>query len=299
MPSVALLCPSLHCPFSSLPLPTALSDSERQNHRNVVLITGGSAGLGLVLAKTFLEADYQVIVIGRDEGRLRSAEQSLREINDHVAAWRCDVSNESDIQDLAGRISDQFGRLDVLVNNIGQSDRGLVSELAVTHLRAIFEQNVVTTLQCSQAMLPLLESSGGSIVNIGSLAGKVGARYLGAYVAAKHALSGITQQMRLEWRDKGIHVAIVSPGPIRRPDEGTRYSDLAKGSLPEHATKPGGGTRVKGLPPERVAKAVLDCARKKRTDVILPGYLRLLITIGNASPRLGDWLLLKFTSKSG
>ncbi|MEL6110787.1 MAG: SDR family NAD(P)-dependent oxidoreductase, partial [Planctomycetota bacterium] len=224
---------------------------------------------------------------------------ALQETSGHVTAWCCDVSKESDIRDLATRIGDRFGRLDVLVNNIGQSDRGLVSELAVDHLKTIFDQNVVSTLRCSQAMLPLLESSGGSVVNVSSLAGKVGARYLGAYVAAKHALSGITQQMRLEWRDKGIHVAIVSPGPIRRPDEGTRYSEFAKGSLPEHATRPGGGTRVKGLRPERVARAVLDCARKKRTDVILPGYLRLLITIGNAFPRLGDWLLLKFTRKGG
>ena len=275
-----------------------LSQSLIADDQRVALITGGSAGLGLVIAEAFLRADYAVIVIGRSEERLQTAETSLRRIGDNVVAWRCDVLDELDVHGLRDRILDHFGRLDVLVNNIGQSDRGLVCELSANHLRTLFDRNVVTTLLCCQAMLPLLESAGGSVVNISSLAGKVGARYLGAYIAAKHALSGLTQQMRLEWRDRGIHVAIVSPGPIRRPDEGTRYTELAGGDLPEQATKPGGGTRVKGLAPERVAKAVLECAQRKRTDVILPGYLRLLITLGNASPRLGDWLLLKFTGKS-
>ena len=272
--------------------------TESSTQQNVALVTGGSAGLGLVIAEKLMQAGYQVVILGRCEDKLKAAEKQLRSIASHVAAIRCDALDPSDLQSLAARIEKEFGRLDVLVNNIGQSDRGLTSELSADELRSIFDRNVITTLQCCQAMLPLLESSRGSVVNIGSLAGKVGARYLGAYVAAKHALSGLTQQMRLEWRDKGIHVAIVSPGPIRRPDEGTRYADHADGSLPEHATRPGGGTRVKGLTPERVAKAVLDCARRKRTDVILPGYLRLLITLGNAAPRLGDWLLLKFTSKS-
>lgn len=244
-----------------------------------------------------MRAGYQVVILGRCGERLQTAEASLRAIGSHVTAMRCDALDPSDLGEVATRIEEKFGQLDVLINNIGQSDRGLASELSADHLRTIFDRNVITTLQCSQVMLPLLESSRGSVVNIGSLAGKVGARYLGAYVAAKHAVSGLTQQMRLEWRDKGIHVAIVSPGPIRRPDEGTRYAAHADGSLPEHATRPGGGTRVKGLTPERVAKAVLDCAQRKRTDVILPGYLRLLITLGNAAPRLGDWLLLKFTSK--
>lgn len=206
------------------------------------------------------------------------------------------MADAVDCDRIAGLISDQFGQLDVLVNCIGASDRGLACELSADRLRELFDQNVITTLLCCQAMLPLLEASRGSVVNIGSLAGKVGARYLGGYIAVKHALAGLTQQMRLEWRDKGIHVALVSPGPIRRDDAGSRYADRTVGSLPKSASAPGAGTKVKGLDPQRVANAVLKCAQKRRTDVILPSYLRILIVIGNAIPRLGDWLLLKFTS---
>jgi short-subunit dehydrogenase len=265
--------------------------------RRCVLITGGSAGLGLVIAETFAQADYQVILVGRSSDRLAAAKQHLLATCDATAlTFQGDVSNQNDCGNIAAAVGDQVGRLDVLVNCIGTSDRGLSNDLSADRLRELIDQNVTTTLLCCQAMLPLLELSHGSIVNIGSLAGKVGARYLGGYIAAKHALTGLTQQMRLEWREKGIHVALVSPGPIRRQDAGTRYVDQTDASLPKTAAAPGGGTKVKGLDPKRVAAAVLKCARRKRIDVILPGYLRLLIVAGNAFPKLGDWLLLRFTS---
>ncbi len=179
------------------------------------------------------------------------------------------------------------------------SGRAIVAwlrSLQPERLKHLIQQNVFTALLCSQAALPMLEESRGVIVNIGSLAAKVGARYIGGYAAAKHALAGMTQQMRLELRPRGIHVALVNPGPIRRDDEGTRYQEQIDESVPEQASKPGGGTRVKGLPPEKVAQAVLKCVQRRRVDVILPGYMRLLIAIGHAFPRFGDWLLLKFTS---
>ena len=288
--------PSLPC--SSLPQSTLLSNFSETTDRPTAVITGGSAGLGLVIAETFAGAGYQVILVGRSKDRLAKAKQFLNDKLDTPAVTLCgDMSNRDDCTKIADSVNVQFGRLDALVNCIGASDRGLAGELTAQRMHELLDQNVITTLLCCQAFLPLLESSRGSIVNIGSLAGKVGARYLGGYNAAKHALAGLTQQMRLEWRDKGIHVALVSPGPIRREDAGVRYADRTNESLPPSASAPGGGTKVKGLDPQRVADAVLKCARRKRTDVILPGYLRLLIVLGNAIPRLGDWLLVKFTTK--
>lgn len=260
----------------------------------VVLVTGGSAGLGKVIAKTFLNAGYRVMIVGRSAQRLQDAAEELQG-GQQLVTTTCDVSDSAQCQELAEQIHTQLGRLDVLVNCIGTSDRGVVMELTADRLNQLWQENVVTTLHCSQAMLDLLEQSHGSIVNIGSLAGKVGARYLGGYVAAKHALTGLTQQMRLEWRERDVHVALVSPGPIQRPDAGKRYAQHDSEALPESASAPGGGTKVKGLPPESVANAVLKCAQRKKTDVVLPGHLRCLIAIGNAVPRLGDWLLLKFS----
>ena len=262
-----------------------------------VVITGGSNGLGFVIAHTFVAAGYRVCLVGRAAERLESAVSELNQIQTGQTIHFCgDVTDLATCQKLANHIGQCFGKLDVLINCVGASDRGFVADLTPTRLRELIDINVCSTLLCSQRLLPLLAESGGSIVNIGSLAGKVGARYLGGYNAAKHALVGLTQQMRLEWREQGVHVALVCPGPIKRADAGTRYGDQQQQGLPQQASAPGGGTKVKGLDPQRVAEAVFKCAQRKRTDVILPGHLRFLIVLGNAFPRLGDWLLLKFTS---
>ncbi len=267
--------------------------------RPVAVVTGGSAGLGQIIAQTFLIRGYRVVIVGRDPQRIDQAIGELGRnaspagtITGHVA----DVTASDQIDEMFSRVDRDFGRLDVLVNCVGQSDRGLIEHLDPQRLDTLIHRNVHTALLCSQAALPLLESFGGAIVNIGSLASKVGARYIGGYAIAKHALAGMTQQMRLELKPRGVHVALVSPGPIRRSDAGVRYQQQVDDSLPAQASKPGGGTRLKGLDPQRVADAVFDCARRRKPDVILPGHMRCFIAIGHAFPRLGDWLLIKFTS---
>lgn len=270
----------------------------------VALVTGGSAGLGFVIARTLMKAGYRVMITGRDGDRLNQAmlrldpEGTARDSDggrQRLTCTGCDVTSDSDVKQLIVDCLETFGRLDVLINCVGSSDRGVLETLEIDQAELLFRQNVVTALLCSQHALSALEATGGVIVNIGSLASKVGARYIGGYAMAKHALAGMTQQLRLELKPRGIHVCLVSPGPIRREDGGQRYQESVAG-LPPQAAQPGGGTRVKGLPPERVAEAVLKAIQKRKPDVVLPRYLRLLITLGHAVPRLGDWLLLKFTT---
>ena len=223
----------------------------------VAIVTGASAGLGLAIASTFLKAGYHVVGVGRDGERLASAAASIQ--GEHAiqsagaipAAGRfatavADVTVGESVEQLFSKVKLEYGRVDVLVNCVGRSDRGSIMTLTTNHLVELFSDNVVSALLCSQAALPLLKESRGVIVNIGSLAAKVGPRHLGAYPAVKHALAGMTQQMRLEWREFGVHVALVSPGPIRRADAGMRYDTQSKDpALPEAARKPGGGTSVR------------------------------------------------------
>ncbi len=275
--------------------------------RPVAMVSGATAGLGVAICRALSDQGYRLVIVGRDSARLAAAAEAFSEHragsasgdpHGDVLPLAGDVSDAVAVQAMVAQIQRQWGRLDVLVNVVGQSDRGLVTALDADKIQRLITANVVTALVCAQACLPLLERSGGVVVNIGSLAAKVGARFLGGYPLAKHALAGLTQQMRLEWKPRGVHVALVSPGPIQRPDAGQRYSQQvqAGGDLPAQAARPGGGTRVKGLPPERVAAAVLGIIRHRRADVILPWHLRPLVAIGHAWPWLGDWLLLKFTS---
>jgi short-subunit dehydrogenase len=257
--------------------------------RPIALVTGGCAGLGLVITRTLISHGYQVIALDRNESQMR---QVVAELGDRVTVRKCDVTVEAEVAAVFGDLD----RLDVLVNCVGVSDRGLLEKLSLERLDQLLPLNVHCTLLCSQQALPLLKQSGGVIVNIGSLAAKVGARYIGAYAICKHGVAALTQQLRLELKPSGVHVGLVSPGPIRREDAGQRYQEIIGDDLPDQAAKPGGGTKVKGLPPQRVADAVVRCIDKRLPDIVLPGYLRLLISFGHAFPRLGDWLLLKFTS---
>jgi short-subunit dehydrogenase len=261
----------------------------KSDSRPVALITGGSAGLGLVVAKTLISRGYQVVIVGRDQTRLDDA---CDQLGSNATGRKCDVTNATEI----ASIMDELPRLDALINCVGSSDRGLIEDLDPSRMQQLLDQNVLSTLLCSQGALPMLKESRGAIVNIGSLASKLGARYLGGYSIAKHALAGLTQQMRLELQPSGVHVGLVSPGPIRRTDAGDRYREVVDDKLPAQASAPGGGAKVKGLPPQRVADAVVRCIDKRLPDIVLPGRVRILVSIGHAFPRLGDWLLLKFTS---
>jgi len=275
---------------------------DHSNQRlGVAVVTGGSAGLGLVIADVLLAARYDVIILGRDADRLAGAGRRLtktaRTAGVRVQEMLADVTDEASVAAVFAKVQSDFGRLDVLVNGVGKSDRGRTDSLTRQRLIELMDANVSSALLCSQAALPMLKDSGGVVVNIGSLASKVGARYLGGYCAAKHALAGLTQQMRLEWREYGVHVALVSPGPIQRADAGQRYAHTG-GDAPPSAQQPGGGAKLRGLPPERVARSVLRCIRQRRGDIMLPGHLRGLVAVGHLFPALGDWLIRKFTSSS-
>ena len=271
--------------------------------RPLAIVTGASSGLGLAIARQFLASGYDVAGVARDSARLEQATQSfqlLPEVSGPMFyPFVADVADAAAVSQLFTQIGERFGRIHVLINCVGQSDRGSVEGLKSERVNELIQTNVISALLCSQAALPWLEATGGVIVNIGSLASKVGARHLGAYPIAKHALAGLTQQMRLEWRERGVHVALISPGPIRRDDAGERYRALESSGIPQEAMRPGGGTSLKGLDPDWIAKQVLRCVKRRAPDVILPRFIRLMVALGHLWPSLGDRVLLAMTKKSG
>ncbi len=273
----------------------------------VAVVMGASSGLGLAIARALWQNGYVVIAAARNLERLQAAQSQICGAEtgnttdeapcSRLHLWQCDAVSTDAVKQFFANIREQFGRLDVLANCVGQSDRGSVAELTPEKLHVLLDMNVVSALLPSQAALPLLKESRGVVVNIGSLAARVGARYLGGYPATKHALSGLTQQMRLEWLPLGVHVAMVNPGPILREDAGVRYSEAVKAQgLPASAAKPGGGTSVKGLSSDWLAKQVLQVIQRRQPDRVFPGWLRLLIALGHLKPSLGDWFLLKKTT---
>ncbi len=140
-------------------------------------------------------------------------------------------------------------------------------------------------------------SSGDTIINIGSLSSYFAPRFLGGYSIAKHALRALTQQLRLELKDQGVHVMLACPGPIARTETASRYSHLSTAQdIPAEALKGGGGAKLKGLEPGQLARDILLAASRRRLECVRPTKARLLIAIMGIAPSLGEWILKRKSS---
>ncbi|MFG0263598.1 MAG: SDR family NAD(P)-dependent oxidoreductase [Rhodopirellula sp. JB055] len=264
------------------------------------IVTGASAGLGLHVCRQLLRAGYRVTLLGRNPDRLHDAAESLSKEHaaESVHVFAGDACDRESMRTLVEQHIDRFGSLDALVNVVGRSDRGLLINSDPAELESLFRDNVVSAWTCSRAAYEELKKSRGAIVNLGSLASRVAPRYLGGYVIAKHALVGFSRQLRMELEADGIHVGVVCPGPIRRDDDKPidRYQTDKKAGVPATAAQPGGGAKLKGLPPEQVAAAVLRCIQDRKIEIVMPPKVRVLMAINAVSPRLADWLLSKSTA---
>ena len=132
------------------------------------------------------------------------------------------------------------------------------------------------------------------MVNIGSLAAKSAARWVGAYPATKFAVAAYSQQLRLELGSSGLHVLLVCPGPIKRKNP-RLYPFEGLEDLPEIARRPGAGVKTLTLSPQKLAQAILSACQHRRSELIVPTSARLLFAIAQLWPSLADWIVLRLT----
>ena len=259
----------------------------------VALITGSSQGFGKHLAGQFAAAGAHVVITGRNQGQADATAEAIRSGGLAASSFAADVTLPGQVADLFSWIRETHGSLDVLVNNVGRSTRGRASETEPEEFRELFEINFVSAVNCCARAIPLLVDSGGSIANIGSLACKSAGEHLGAYPASKFALAAYNHQLRAELKPRGVHVLLVCSGPIRREDAGPRYQDQAR-NLPPEASEPGGGVRLVGISPDRLAERVIRACEKRQPELVVPGRARLLFAISQVWPGLGDLILRRF-----
>lgn len=262
--------------------------------KKVVIVTGASSGLGWHIAAALAAAGASVVLAARDSARLEGVASAFSKSAGRVLSIAADVTNQEQVERLFARTIEEFGRLDALVNCVGVSSRGRAIDTAPEDFARSLDINLLTTVRCTGAAVPHLLQSRGHLVNIGSLSGKTASRYLGAYPASKFALTAYTQQLRLELGPEGLHVLLVLPGPIAREDAGSRYADQAV-DLPGSARQPGGGVKLKGIDPQKLAGRILRACERRRAELVVPGRARLLFAVQQLWPRLGDWILRRMT----
>lgn len=260
----------------------------------VALITGGSAGLGRALAARLAHRGARVVIVARGAEPLQATAAALRQAGGDVEPIVADITKQADVDRLFQEVHQRYGRLDLLINCAGRSSRGEILQTTPEQFQELWELNFLALVRCTRAAAPELLRTQGHVVNIGSLAAKSASRFLGAYPASKFPVAAYSQQLRLELEPYGLHVLLVCPGPIAREEPGDRYADQSAG-LPESARRPGGGVKVKAIDPEWLSERILEACQSRQPELIVPAKARLLFTLSQISPRLGDWLVRKMT----
>jgi len=180
----------------------------------VVLITGALTGIGRATAILFAKEGARIVVAGRRDEAGQKLAAELREIGTEAEYWRADVRHEEDVRDLVDKTIARFGRLDIAVNNAATEGKpGPVTEQSAESYAATFDTNVLgTLLSMKHELRAMLPQGSGSIVNVSSSYGSVGAPGASVYVASKHAVEGLTKSAALETAGTGVRVNVVAPG---------------------------------------------------------------------------------------
>ena len=202
------------------------------------IVTGGSRGIGLAIARALVTSDVNVMITGTKEKPL---EDAIRELGALAMAQRADVRDYADVERAFNAAAAHFGGVDILVNNAGVGIFTPVANMSIEQWHQVIETNVTGAFHCSRAVLPHLRKRGGGwIVNISSLSGTNPFANGAAYCASKAALNAFSESLMQEVRHDGIRVTTVAPGSVN-----TSFADHDSGAEWK-------------LSPDDVAHAVVD-----------------------------------------
>ena len=183
----------------------------------VVIITGGSRGLGLELARQLGAERAKLALCARDEAELREAADDLhkRGVADVIAAT-CDVTDDAEVARFVGQVRDNLGPIDVLINNAGMITVGPFEAMSKSDFQEAFATHVSGPLAFMRECLPdMKKAGGGRIVNVASVGGLQALPHMSAYCASKHALVGLSQSVRTELLRHNVYLTLVCPGVVR------------------------------------------------------------------------------------
>lgn len=231
----------------------------------VAVVTGGGQGIGAAVAHALAIEGAAVVVAARRTDRIEHVATEIRAVGAKAWAVHCDVTDPASVADLAKAAARHAGAIDILVNNAGVAHSAPLLRTAVDDWNRVLAVNATGTFLCTRAFLGgMLERKRGAIVNVASVAGLAGARYIAAYAAAKHAVIGLTQSVAAEIEGTGVTCNAVCPGFVD--------TEMTKESVARVVTKTGkdsdaalsallaSALQTRLITPNEVAEAVLALA---------------------------------------
>jgi short-subunit dehydrogenase len=257
----------------------------------VIIITGGSSGIGKALAERFGHEGSKLVITGRKQDQLEEVAGNLRSKGVHVLAVVADASIETDCARVVDATIETYGRIDVLINNAGISMHALFEDLQLDVFRKVMEVNFYGMIYTTKYALPYIIRSKGSVVGISSVNGRRATPERSAYSASKFAMIGFLESLRSEMLDRGVHVLTACPG--------FTASNIRKSALL-------GNGRVQGYSPAdeghmmaagEVADHIYNAVVRRKRDLLLTLQGKLAVWLNVLFPGWMDRKTLEFMKK--
>lgn len=251
-----------------------------------VLVTGGSRGLGLVLAREFVREGARVAICARDEEELERARLDLLQHGADVMTIKCDVTNPPEVGSMINQVRERFGQIDVLVNNAGTIQVGPMEVMKREDFEKAMQSHFWGPLNTMLAVLPeMRERRNGRIVNISSIGGKVAVPHLVPYSASKFALVGLSKGLRAELRKDGVVVTTVCPGLMRTGSprnanfKGKHREEYAWFSISDSLP-------LASIKAERAARQIVDACKQGRAELVITIQAKMAVLFDALFPEL-------------
>ena len=249
----------------------------------VCVVTGASSGIGRRTAADLAGRGARVCLVARRRELLDDLLAELGGSSRGHSVFVCDVADREQVRDLAEHVRGTYGRCDVLVNCAGYSDSGVFGGPGdIGRLERVMAVNFFGTVYCTGELLPLIEkSTPSSIVNVSSMAGRLGLGGSAPYCASKFAVCGFTESLHFDLSGRGVCVSLIEPGLV--PTEGFPHTGARKSSVMRHAL----GTV------EDVSVAIIDAITNRRMERVTPRWYHLLQLPRVVLPPLHRWAATK------
>ncbi len=257
----------------------------------IVVITGGSDGIGKALVHQFLNDGAKVATCGRNNDKLISLSNECA--SDSLFTMQVDVANQAQCELFIKAVNDKWGGLDILINNAGISMRALVNEVSIETLKNVMDINFWGTVYTTKAALPAIQKANGVVVGVSSIAGYRGLPGRSGYSASKYALNGWLEALRTELYGSGTHVMWVCPG--------FTSSNIRNAALNKDAKAQGESPMDEGamMSSEECANHIIEAIDKRKRTLVLTFTGKQTVFMNKYFPAWADKLVNEFFFKNG
>ena len=256
-----------------------------------VVITGASSGIGAASCIEFAKRGANLALVARRKEKLEELEKTLAEFGIRTLVCECDVSDKTQVEKMSSLVMEQFGGIDVLVNNAGFAIYGTVSALTIEEIESQMETNYFGMVYCTKNFLPkMLGQKSGHIVNVASVAASFGLPGIAPYCASKFAMLGFSEGLKHELKGTGVGITVVSPIMVKT----SFFDHMSFEHMPKYSPT--------ALGAKTVARAIVSAANSSRLEIIVPPVVRCAVWIKQTfpyvvSPILGSVFRKQITRK--